>query len=391
MPSKDKKITRRAEEVTPFYVMDLLDRAKEMESKGENVIHFEVGEPDFETPPCIRDAAKKAIDEKKLGYSPSLGLPELREALAERYLRVYGVNISPERVVITSGSSPALQMIFGMLLEEGDEVIMTDPHYACYANFVRFFGGKPVFIETRESSNFRFDPDMISAAITARTKAILVNSPANPTGVLMPEEDMKAIAAMGINVVSDEIYHGLCYEGEEHSMLEYDRDAFIIDGFSKRYAMTGWRLGYAIVPDGYVRPMQRLVQNFFISAPVISQWAGLAALEKAGDDLAMMRSSYDKRRRFLISGLEKIGLEISSIPAGAFYIFVNMRRYTSDSLPFVYDLLDKAKVAVTPGIDFGSAGEGHIRLSYAISEELMAEGLRRIARYLDAFSVSLDE
>jgi aspartate/methionine/tyrosine aminotransferase len=362
-----------------------------MESKGEDIIHFEVGEPDFETPRCIRDAAKKAIDEKSLGYSPSLGLPELREAVAERYRRVYGVNMSAERVVITSGSSPALQMIFGMLLEEGDEVIMTDPHYACYANFVRFFGGKPVFIETSESDNFRFDPEKIASAITSRTKAVLVNSPANPTGVIMPTEDMKAIADMGINIVSDEIYHGLCYEGEEHSMLEYDKDAFVVDGFSKRYAMTGWRLGYALVPDSYVRPMQRLVQNFFISAPVISQWAGLAALEKADDDLAMMRKSYDARRKFLISGLEKIGLEVSSIPAGAFYVFVNMRRYTSDSLAFVYDLLDKAKVAVSPGIDFGPAGEGHIRFSYAISEDLMEEGLGRIESYLDALSSSRDD
>jgi len=391
MASKEKKIARRIEEVTPFYVMDLLDRAKEMESRGEDVVHFEVGEPDFETPFCIRDSTKRAIDEKKLGYSPSLGLPELREAVAERYLRIYGVNISPERVVITSGSSPALQMIFGMLLEEGDEVIMTDPHYACYANFVRFFGGKPVFIETNESDNFRFDTERIASAITGRTKAVLVNSPANPTGVIMSVEDMKAIAAMGINVVSDEIYHGLCYEGEEHSMLEYDKEAFVVDGFSKRYAMTGWRIGYAIVPDSYVRPMQRLVQNFFISAPVISQWAGLAALEKADDDLAMMRKSYDARRRFLLSGLERIGLEVSSVPTGAFYVFVNMRRYTSDSLSFAYDLLDKAKVAVTPGIDFGPAGEGHMRFSYAISEDLMEEGLQRIARYLDSFSTSLDK
>lgn len=386
MPAKEKKIAHRVEEVSPFYVMDLLDRAKEMESCGEDIIHFEVGEPDFETPQCIRDAAKKAIDEKKLGYSPSLGIPELREAIAERYLRIYGVNVSPERIVVTSGSSPALQMIFGMLLEEGDEVIMTDPHYACYANFVRFFGGKAVFVETSESNNFRFDPKRIVSAITDRTKALLVNSPANPTGVLMPQEDMKAIADMGIHVVSDEIYHGLCYEGEDHSMLEYDSGAFIIDGFSKRYAMTGWRLGYAIVPETYVRPMQRLVQNFFISAPVVSQWAGLAALEKAGSDLALMKSSYDKRRRFLVSGLEKIGLKVSSVPSGAFYVFVNMRAYTSDSLAFVYDLLDKAKVAVTPGIDFGHAGEGYIRLSYAISEDLMEEGLQRIARYLKSIS-----
>jgi (5-formylfuran-3-yl)methyl phosphate transaminase len=382
MISKEMKIPARAEAVTPFYVMDLLERAKKMEAMGEDVVHLEVGEPDFETPSCIRDAARRAIEEGKLGYAPSLGLPALREAIAARYEKLYAVSVSPERVIVTSGSSPALQMVFASLIDSGDEVIMTDPHYACYSNFVRFFGGTPVFVDTVEEENFSFTPEKIEKVITGKTKAILINSPANPTGAVMPEEDIRAVAGMGVTVVSDEIYQGLTYEGAEHTILEYNQDAFVVDGFSKRYSMTGWRLGYAVVPEGYVRPLQRLVQNFFISAPTISQWGGLAALEKGDQDVELMKREYDSRRCFLLEALERIGLKAHYAPSGAFYMLVNMRRYMSDSLAFSYDLLEKAKVAVAPGIDFGNGGEGYVRLSYATSTEKIKEGLRRIEWYL---------
>lgn len=363
--------------------MDILERAGKMESEGENVVHLEVGEPDFPPPECVIKAAKKAIDSGKTGYAPSLGLPELREAVAEEYERHYGVRISPERVIITSGSSPALQTVFACLLEVGDEVIMTDPHYACYSNFVSFFGGVPQFIRTDERNNFRLDPEEIQKRMTNRTRAILVNSPANPTGVVMTAEDMKAISEFGVTVVSDEIYHGLVYEGTEHSMLEFDDDAFVLNGFSKRYAMTGWRLGYAVVPEGFIRPIQRLVQNFFISAPTISQWGGLAALREGGKDVARMREEFRKRRDFLLDGLRRIGLKVSSRPEGAFYVLVDISEFSKNSLEFAFDILDKAKVAVTPGIDFGKGGEGFIRLSYAVSIERISEGLKRLDRFLN--------
>jgi aspartate/methionine/tyrosine aminotransferase len=199
----------------------------------------------------------------------------------------------------------------------------------------------------------------------------------------MSARDLESISSMGVTVVSDEIYHGLVYEGKEHSILEFSDEAFVIDGFSKRYAMTGWRLGYAIVPEKYVRPIQRLVQNFFIAPPTVSQWGGLAALGEAEGELKMMRGEYKKRRDFLLKGLKSIGLNVSSKPAGAFYILVDMKKYTDDSLSFAYELLENAKVAVTPGIDFGEGGEGFIRLSYATSIERLEEGLKRIEEYLN--------
>ncbi|MBE9505109.1 MAG: aminotransferase class I/II-fold pyridoxal phosphate-dependent enzyme, partial [Proteobacteria bacterium] len=251
MSTNKLKIPKRATEITPFYVMDILEKAKEMEAAGKDVIHLEVGEPDFQTPDCIKEKAIKTITEGKLGYTPSLGLIELRKAIAGRYKEKYGVNILPEQVVVTSGSSPALQMVFSCLLEEGDEVIMTDPHYACYSNFVKFLGGKPLLIKTEEDENFRLSPDEIKKNMTGKSKVILINSPANPTGVVMSAADMEAVSALGLTVISDEIYHGLVYDGNEHSILEFDKDAFVIDGFSKRYAMTGWRLGYAVVPQRY--------------------------------------------------------------------------------------------------------------------------------------------
>ncbi len=382
MSSEKRVMPERTASITPFLVMDILERAKRMEALGEDVVHLEVGEPDFATPPPVREAAKRAIDLRMTGYAPSLGLPELREAVAERYRGTYGVDIPAERVIITSGSSPALQMVFAAILDPGDEVIMTDPHYACYSNVVRFFGGRPVFIRTKEEENFRFNPDDIIERVTGKTRAVLVNSPANPTGVVMPGEDLERIAGIGVTVVSDEIYHGLVYEGKEHSILEFSDDAFVVDGFSKRFAMTGWRLGYAVVPERYVRPIQRLVQNFYISAPTLSQWGGLEALRSGEEYLVRMRDEYRRRRDFLMKGLGEIGLETASKPAGAFYILVNVSRYTRDSLQFSVNLLEKAKVAVAPGIDFGEGGREFIRLSYATSMERIGEGLKRIHEYL---------
>lgn len=380
------KLPERASHITPFLVMDILEKAKIMEASGEDIVHLEVGEPDFDTPLCVREAAKEAIDKGETRYAPSLGLPELREAISEDYNARYGVKIDPARVVITSGSSPALQMIFASLIDDGDEVIMSDPHYACYANFVKFFAGQPRYVKTGERHNFRMNADAVAAEITERTKAILLNSPANPTGIVLDGAELKAICRLNVPVISDEIYHGLTYDGDEHSALEFSDNAFIVNGFSKCYAMTGWRLGYAILPEDYVRPIQRLVQNFFISAPTISQWGGLAALKYAEPDLRLMKEEFRKRRDFIVERLQKMGLKMAARPEGAFYVLVNVTDFTNDSLAFSYDLLEKGKVAVTPGIDFGSGGEGYIRLSYATSIERIGEGLKRIGKYLEMVS-----
>lgn len=378
-------ITKRAEEIRPFIVMDVLERAQALENQGEHIIHLEVGEPDFDTPACIRTAGERALNEGKTHYTHSLGLVELREAICEHYLQRYGIEIAPEQIIVTSGTSPAMLLIFGALLEAGDEVIISDPHYACYPNFIRFVEGNPVRVPVAEEDGFQFRPKEIRRKITPRTRAIFINSPANPTGNLLASERMVEIANLGKMVISDEIYHGLVYEGKEHSILEYTDECFVLNGFSKLYAMTGWRLGYVIAPPRFVRPMQKMQQNFFISASAMAQWAGVEALKsaEAAAEVARMVSIYDERRRYMIQRLKKMGLGITVEPTGAFYVLANAKRFDSDSYRLAFDILHNAKVGVTPGIDFGENAEGYIRFTYANSLENIAEGMDRLERYLE--------
>jgi aspartate/methionine/tyrosine aminotransferase len=378
-------ITKRAEEIRPFIVMDVLECAQELESQGEHVIHLEVGEPDFDTPACVRAAGERAIREGKTRYTHSQGLLELRQAICEHYLKRYGVEITPEQVIVTSGTSPAMLLIFGALLEAGDEVIISDPHYACYPNFIRFVDGIPVRVPVAEEDGFQFRPEEIRRMVSPRTRAIFINSPANPTGNLLSPERMAEIAKLGPMVISDEIYHGLVYEGEEHTILEYTDESFVLNGFSKLYAMTGWRLGYVIAPPRFVRPMQKMQQNFFISASAMAQWAGVEALrnEEAAEEVARMVSTYDERRRYMIQRLKKMGFGITVEPTGAFYVLANAKRFSSDSYRLAFDILHNAKVGVTPGVDFGPNCEGYIRFTYANSLENIAEGMDRLEQYLE--------
>lgn len=373
---------RRAELLKPFIAMDVMERAHEIELGGANVIHLEIGEPDFDTPACVVEAAVEALRQGKTHYTDSLGIPPLREAVAADMLARTGLNLDPGRVVITSGSSPAMLLLFAMLLEPGDEVILSDPHYACYPNFVSFFDAIPVTVPVRSEEGFLLDPDAVRRKITPRTRAILINSPANPTGAVLPAERMAALAALGPPIISDEVYHGLVYEGEERSALEFSDNAYILNGFSKRYAMTGWRLGYVIVPTGSVRTIQKLQQNFFISANSFVQWAGVTALREAGPDLETMRATYAMRRPLLVEGLRALGFGIPVPPTGAFYVFANARHLDRDSRRLGFDLLERAKVGVTPGVDFGSGGEGFLRFSYAAAEGKIREALVRLERYL---------
>ncbi|VAX16672.1 Valine--pyruvate aminotransferase, partial [hydrothermal vent metagenome] len=312
----------------------------------------------------------------------SLGLLELRRAITGHMKKKYGVAIAPDQVIVTPGTSNALWLSLAVILNPGDEVIMADPHYPCYPNFVSFLGGKPVYIPICESENFQLSPERVASAITDRTKAILINSPANPTGAVLERGVMEKIAKLGPLVISDEIYHGLVYEGEAASMLEFTDNAIVIDGFSKRAAMTGWRLGYAIVPDAYVRPVQKLQQNFNISTNSFVQWAGISAIRECDTHLKEMRKTFDKRRKFLVDGLRKIGLKVTHPPKGAFYVFVNAAHVEPDSLKLANEILETAKVAVTPGVEFGEGGEGFIRLSYASSMENLQEGLNRLEKFI---------
>ena len=374
--------TSRLRNITSFIVMDVLERACELEQSGINVIHLEVGEPDFDTPQCVKEAMCRALDEGHTHYTHSLGLLELRQAICDHFRTRYEVQVTPDQIIVFSGTSPAMFVLFAALLEEGDETIISDPHYACYPNFIKFVGGVPVTVPVYEEDGFQYRPEAIARKITPRTRAVFINSPANPTGTLLSAERMAAIAELGPYVVSDEIYHGLVYEGREHSILEFTDRAFVLNGFSKLYAMTGLRLGYLIAPPAFVRPIQKMAQNFFISANAVVQHAGLAALTGTAADTDRMRKIYDQRRRFMIQRLKAMGLGIAVEPTGAFYVFANVRHISTDSYRLAFDILEKAHIGVTPGIDFGPGGEGYLRFSYANSLENIAEGMDRLERYL---------
>lgn len=375
-------ITKRASEILPFIVMDVLEKAQEMQRKGEDIIHLEVGEPDFDTPECIREACYRAIKNGETHYTHSLGLLELREAICEHYFDKYHVTVSPDQVLVTSGTSPAMLILFATILNRGDEIIISDPHYACYPNFIKFFEGIPVSVNVYEEEGFQFTTEAIREKISKHTQGILINSPSNPTGNLLSAGRMAEIASLGVPVISDEIYHGLVYEDKEHSILEFTDNAFVFNGFSKSYAMTGWRLGYLIAPKSYIRPMQKLLQNLFISANSFVQWGGVTALKDAGDEVIRMRNIYNERRKFLIRRLREIGLGVKVEPTGAFYVLGNIKSFSNDSYKMAFEILEKAKVGVTPGIDFGKNCEGYLRFSYANSIENIAEGMNRLEKYL---------
>ena len=376
MPSK------LSEEISPFFVMDVLERAKEIESQGGSVIHFEVGEPDFPTPEIICGEAIEAIKGGDTKYTASLGIPELREAIVSDYRESYGVNIPYRRVGVTMGSSPALFLIMVSLLEPGDEIIITDPHYACYPQLIKIAGGVPKRVRIYEEEGFQIDVSRVRKAISERTKAILINSPSNPTGVILEPQIMKEIAELGLYVISDEIYHGLVYEGEAHTIYEFTDRAFVINGFSKFYSMTGWRLGFFIAPQDFVRPIQKLQQNLFISPNSFAQRAGIMAIKGAKGQAKEMVKIFRERRNFMMRGLRSLGFDINSQPKGAFYVFVNSRKLGDRSYDLAFDILEKAHVAVTPGIDFGYGGEGYLRFSYTNSIGSIEEGMRRLAKYI---------
>ena len=383
-----RDVARRVRDIEPFLAVEVAERAERLERAGVDVVHLEYGEPDFDAPPVVRDALDRALKDGRARYTHSLGILELREAIAEHYARVYGVTVSPEQVLVTPGTSPAMLLLFGHLLDPGDEVVLSNPHYACYPNFIRYADGVPVEVAIGEADGFQYRAEAIGERLTARTKAILVNSPANPTGAVLAPARMAAIAALAgdhdIAVVSDEIYHGLTEGGRDHSILEFTDRAFVLNGFSKAFAMTGWRLGWVIAPRAHVRALQTVYGNFFISTNEFVQWAGVAALREAADEPVRFRRIFAERRRAMVDGLRAIGLGVEFEPQGAFYVLANARRFTGDSVRFAYEILEHAHVAVTPGAAFGSNAEGYLRFSYASSIERIREGLRRLGAFLAA-------
>jgi aspartate/methionine/tyrosine aminotransferase len=372
-----QRFASRTDEIEPFLAMEVMERAFAMEGEGAHVIHLEVGEPDFPPPPAAIEACTRALCSGETRYTDSRGLAELREGIAENHSLRSGVRVEPSRVLVANGTSTAMLLVFLLLLERGDEAILGTPHYPCYPHFIRICGGVPVLIPTDPEEGYRLDPDAVRRAVTPRTRAIVVSSPANPTGAVQDAETLQALAALGLPIVSDEIYDGLVYDGARvTSALEVSEQAYVLDGFSKRYAMTGFRLGYAVVPQPALRPLQVMQQNLFISAN------RLAALREGAESVEAMCRAYDRRRMLLVEGLRKLGFRVPVLPQGAFYVFADARAFGGDSLELAFEILERAKVGTCPGIDFGQAGEGWLRFCSAASEASIAEALERLARVL---------
>lgn len=376
------KINPLVEQMTSFIVMDVLERAQELEKEGKDIVHLEVGEPDFDLSEIVREAAEASFAQKRTHYTHSLGDKDLRLEVARFYQREYGVTIDPDQVIVTSGSSPAILMALMVLCEPGSEVILSDPGYPCYKNFVLACNAKPVSVDLSPEDGFQYSIEKIKKAITPKTRAIFVNSPMNPTGTLVSDATYKELVNFGIPLLSDEIYHGLVYEGRAKSALEFTDNAFVLNGFSKRYAMTGLRLGFLVAPKEYVRKLQVIQQNLFICAPSISQRAGIVALRDSEPEVAERRAIYDERRRYMLSRLKNMGFEVEVEPQGAFYIFCNAKKFTTDSYRFAFEVLENAHVGITPGVDFGKNGEGYVRFSYANSLDNIKKGMDRLETYL---------
>ncbi|MFK7898389.1 MAG: pyridoxal phosphate-dependent aminotransferase [Myxococcota bacterium] len=373
------EFTSRSDAMAPFLAMEILERANALEREGVDIAHLEVGEPEFSPPAAATAAAQAALGRGETGYTDSLGLWALREAISNNIKHRFGKSVSPERVLVTLGTSSAMTLAFSCLAEPGDEVLIPTPHYPCYPNFVRFCGAKPVFVPTEASAGWQIDPDRVRAAITPRTRAIVVASPANPTGAVQSREVMQALAELGPTLISDEIYDGLVYDDVKPTSAHLvSDDAFVLDGFSKRYAMTGFRLGWLVAPERAMRRLQTLQQNLFISASSFVQHAGIAALNEGAGMAEEMRVDCASRRRFLVDGLRRMGFGIEKDPDGAFYVLADARAFSEDSRALAFELLEKARVGVTPGIDFGEAAEGRLRFCYALEESTLQKALARM-------------
>ena len=378
----------RLADIAPFHVMELLARARELESEGRDIIHMEVGEPDFPTPPAILQAAQDFLAQGMVQYTPAMGLPQLRSAIADFYGERYGVAVPPARIAITAGASGALTLALACLVAPGSEWLLTDPGYPCNRHFVRSFEGIPINIPVGPASNFQPTVADLERHWTARSAGALFASPANPTGTMLAADQLADMAAFmrqrGGQLIVDEIYHGLTYGGDAPTALAAGDDIFVVQSFSKYFQMTGWRLGWLVIPERFVRDVEKLAQNLFIAASTPAQHAALAAFTP--DTIALLeerRAEFKARRDFLAPALEAAGFRITAKPEGAFYLYADCSALTRDSFTFSRDMLEQAGVAITPGVDFGQYGAAeHVRFAYTTSQERLAEGVNRIRRFL---------
>lgn len=384
----NQALASRMQAITPFHVMSLLQRAKQLEASGRDVIHMEIGEPDFPTPPAIVAAGRECISSGEVKYTAAAGLPELRAAIAAFYQSRYDVVIDPARVFVTPGASGAFLIAFSATLNPGQSLLMADPCYPCNENFLQLLGAKAQYAPTDASTRFHLTAEMLSHHWRDDTAGVLVASPANPTGTIMAAEELAQVMAYvesrNAYFFSDEIYHGLYYEKKPNTALSFSDDAFVMNSFSKYFGMTGWRIGWLIVPEAYVAAADKIAQNVFISTATHSQYAALAAFQPDTLlELDRRRDEFRARRDYLFAELTRLGFHIPIKPDGAFYLYADCSAFTQDSFSFAKKLLEAEAVAVTPGLDFGSHyADSHIRFAYTAPIERMAEAINRMERFL---------
>ncbi len=384
----DFGLAQRLEEIAPFHVMEVLKRAAELEQAGRSVISMCIGEPDFPPPQPVLDAAQRALASgAAMRYTAALGLRELREAISAHYRTAFGVDVPAERIVITAGASAALLLACAALVERDAEVLMPDPSYPCNRHFIAAFNGHPVLIPSGPDERFQLSAAMVDANWNERTRGVLLASPSNPTGTSIARDELArivdAVRRRGGFTLVDEIYQGLSYEGRPHTALELGDDVIVINSFSKYFHMTGWRLGWLVVPPAMLPAIEKLAQNFFICASSLAQHAALACFTP--ETLAIAeerRQEFRRRRDYLVPELQKLGLIIPVLPDGAFYVYADCSQLSDDADRLCRDILDQTGVVLTPGLDFGVAGaKRFIRISYATSMTHLEEAIRRLREY----------
>lgn len=383
-----RHFARRVAGIAPFHVMALLSKAREMEEGGREVIHMEIGEPDFATPAPIIRAGQEALANGRTHYTPALGLPALRRAISGHYRDHYGIEVPWQRIVVTPGGSGALLLACAALVDDGDRVLLTDPGYPCNKHFVRLFGGEAVAVAVGSQTGYQFDGSSVVDNWDDRTVAAMLASPANPTGTLVAptvlEDVIRLISQRDGSLIMDEIYHGLEYGGHAQTALRYSDDVFVINSFSKYFGMTGWRLGWMVVPEEYVDGIERIAQNVFLAPSTPAQYAALAAFSPETKALLEERRLiFRDRRDYLLPAIRELGFSVPVTPDGAFYIYANCSKFTSDSFAFAQDILDKTGVVITPGADFSDIDpQNYVRFAYTTDLAKLKRAVQKLSDYL---------
>ena len=378
-------IAARLSQIEPFHVMEIATHARALEAQGRDVIHMEIGEPDFPTPQPVIDAAQSLLASGQIYYTSALGIRALREAISGHYRRLHGLDIAPERIIVTAGGSAALLLTCALLVGRDDEILLTDPSYPCNRHFVRVMEGVPRTLPVGPDDAYQFTAAMIDRAWGRSTKGVLVASPSNPTGTSLHEGELKRIvdcvAAHGGLLISDETYAGLNYGRPPETALAYGDDAFVVSSFSKYWNMTGWRLGWLVAPERHVRDLEKLAQNLYISPAALSQHAALACFSDAAYAIAeARRAEFQARRDYFATALGKIGFKIPILPDGGFFVYADVSAFTRDSEKFASEMLDRTGVAFAPGIDFGEfRAREHVRMAYAVNMAKLQDGVARLA------------